>query len=376
MIVLLPILAACSAPSPAATLGGPLDAPSANAPSGLLPSPTPWVEPAAPTLAAMSWIAPGLDPALADGLRSLAWAAGGNERQDPWRFGTYGGPSFTFGRSIDEADLAAVGGHVAVTVAGPDGSDISILDATTGKVKALASGVLPGPSDGFATYSIPSLDGRRVYVVDDGDRGSGRLFVIDVQTRDLASLVPGDGPGGQVTNLRWSSNGETLLHSSCWIIEGCRVTVVGPDAALTFEVAMYPVAASGDHVLAGMAPELQTWVILEVATQRATALRDPDGLVKRPLRGALALDDGSFIVDSGGRVIRVVADDATTSVLVDSEQWLGWVLRHDVVDGRWILLDQDRLEQPGGSTDAEMRQVGALDMTTGIILPEVARRAP
>ena len=351
LVVFVSMVVACSAPIPAPTLGE-------------------------PTLAVSSWIAPDLDPALAEGLASLAWAVGGNERQDPWRFGTYGGPGFTYGRSIDEADLGSVGGHVAVTVDGPDGSDISILDATSGAETALASGVLPGPSDGYAAYAIPSLDGRRVYVVDDGDSGSGRLLVIDVPTHDLASLVPGGRPGGQVTNVRWSSGGDTLLHSWCWVQVGCQVTVVGPDEAHTFEVAMYPVAATRDHVLAGMAPELQTWVILEVATQRSTALRDPDGLVKRPLSGALALDDGSFIVDSGGQVIRVNAADATTSVLVDAEQWLGWILRRDVVDGRWILLERDRLEQPGGLSDAEMRQVGALDVTTGIILPEVARRAP
>lgn len=376
VVVLVSAVAACSAPIPAATFGKPVGAPSPDIPSPSVTSPTPSIEVAVPTLAAPSWIAPDLDPALAEGLASLAWTVGGNGRQDPWRFGTYGGPGFTDRRAIDEADLAAIGGHVAVTVDGMDGSDISILDATSGVETELVSGVLPGPSDGYVTYAIPSLDGQRVFVADDGASGSGRLVVIDVPTHDVASLVPSGRSGGQVTNLRWSSGGDVLLHSWCWVQEGCQVTVVGPDEALTFEVAAYPVAATRDHVLAGVAPELQTWVILDVATQRSTVLRDPEGLVRRPLSGSFTFDDGSFIVDSGGQVIRVNAADATTSVLVDAERWQGWIFRRDVIDGRWILLERDRSEQPGGLTDAEMRQVGALDVTTGAILPEVARRAP
>lgn len=80
---LVSVVAACSAPIPAATFGNPVGAPARDILSPSVTSPTPSMESAAPTLAAPSWIAPDLDPAFAEGLASLAWTVGGNGRPVP-----------------------------------------------------------------------------------------------------------------------------------------------------------------------------------------------------------------------------------------------------------------------------------------------------
>lgn len=371
--VLIVAIVACSAPVSRATADVPVAATEALTEPSSSASASSTEKPAT---GATSWIEPSLDPALAEGLASLAWVAGGDERQEPWRFGTYGGQAFSFERSVEEADLTAFGGQIVVMTDGPMGSDISTLDATTGAETQVAADVLPGPSDGYAVYAIPRSDGLFVYVADDGPLAEGRLLSIDVTTHDQAPLVPAGLAGGQVTNMRWSGGRDALLHAWCWASVGCRITVVGPDQVRTVETDIYPVAATTGHVLGGSAPDLGTWVVLDMATQEVAELADPDGLVRRPLRGALALIDGSFIVDSGGQLVRVNAVEASVSVLVGADAWLGWTLGREILAERWVLLERDRLEVPGGLTDAEMRHVGVLDVTTGSILPEVARRAP
>jgi hypothetical protein len=303
-------------------------------------------------------VSPG--PLLPDGATSQAWVVQSPADQR-WWVGTYGSQGHDTLVTFDAGTAIAAGGQVGITDRTVDGWSLSLFDAATGDRSLLIENRFP---DALAVIALPGVTGQ-LFVADAGT-GSVWDFGAHDTDHEVVKGIDRQGASG-LTVFSVSASGTSLLHSQCTFL-ACQGTLVQAGGTVSLAPDLFPVAATDRAVLASMDFDGLRWVIVDIESGVRTALVDPTGLVRRPMHAALPLGERRFLVDSGGQFLAIDADTGTVNVVASEATRRGWVVTGTPIDGRWLLLRHERAPVPGTAVSSdELRSIGVLDMTTGVI---------
>lgn len=315
------------------------------------------------------------DPRLAD----LTWVALDPETS-AWILGI--GPDASWRPELgDRGHATANFGRFAVVIAGGDTPTVGIGHPATRTLTQIAS-----PFDGPPFDAVVDPSGEWLFLHAGANGVDEGVVALNPRTAEQRVLAPRSKlkNSNDVRNhLLWSPTGDTLVSTLC-DLRRFLVDVIDVRAMTATRLhSPFAAVAATDRYLVGSGPEGSLWQVLDLTAGEITPL----GLDRAAfVTGLVPIDDThvALNVKLGGTSSIVVADLAsgeqrvlhTETLTGDEAEPELALMRHEVIDGRYLLVSASRSFSDLLSEHPEPPAIHLLDIESGTLVGTQLTIAP